>query len=73
MSQRVGSLETEKWKMRICFPMTQMTWKSIQVVEVEVTFMEKSVYEVVIMINTSSIHVSKPSLWFEDGMEVSEM
>jgi hypothetical protein len=51
----------------------KMTWKSIQVVEVEVTFMEKSVYEVVIMINASSIHVSKPSLWFEDGMEVSEM
>lgn len=50
----------------------KMTWKSIQIMEVEVTFMQKSVYEVVIMINASSIHVSKPSLWFEHGMEVSE-
>jgi hypothetical protein len=48
----------------------KMTRKSIQIMEVEVTFMQKGVYEVVIMINASSIHVSKPSLWFEDGMEV---
>ena len=50
----------------------KMTWANIQIVEVEVTFMQKSVYEVVIMINASSIHFPKSSLWFEERVGVRD-
>ena len=50
----------------------KMTWMNIQIVEVEFTFMQKSVYEVVIMINASSIHFSKSSLWFEERVGVRD-
>lgn len=50
----------------------KMTWMNIQIVEVVLTFMQKSVYEVVIMINASSIHFSKSSLWFEGKVGVRD-
>lgn len=50
----------------------KMTWMNIQIVEVELTFMQKSVYEVVIMINASSIHFSKSSLWFKERVGVRD-